>query len=149
RFLPERAAPDVGQMRKLIDDLHAGHDGLHLYSQLALRAAGGDAWVLVVVDQFEEVFTYRPQDEQVRKRFQSNREAFFANLLHAAARPSGRVAVVLTMRSDFLGSCASFSQLNEALNAHMIQVGPMGGQDLREVIERPAYLVGCEAEPAL
>ena len=38
-----------------------------------------------------------------------DRAAFFANLLHAAAAPGGRVAVVLTMRSDFLGACASFA----------------------------------------
>jgi hypothetical protein len=35
------------------------------------------------------------------------------------------------------------------LNAHMVQVGPMTENELREAIERPAYLVGCEVEPAL
>ena len=60
----------------------------------------------MVVDQFEEVFTYRPQDDQAQARFEQDRAAFFANLLHAAAAPGGRVAVVLTMRSDFLGACA-------------------------------------------
>ena len=60
---------------------------------------------MIVVDQFEEVFTYRPEDDQARKRFEASRAAFFANLLNAAAAPAGRVAVVLTMRSDFLGAC--------------------------------------------
>ena len=63
---------------------------------------------VVVVDQFEEVFTYRPQDEQAKARFEKARAAFFANLLHAAAASGGRVAVVLTMRSDFLGACTPF-----------------------------------------
>jgi hypothetical protein len=42
---------------------------------------------VIVIDQFEEVFTYRPQDEQARKRFETDRDRFFANLLHASATP--------------------------------------------------------------
>ena len=53
------------------------------------------------------------------------------------------------MRSDFLGACASFTRLNDVLNAHLVQVGPMQEDELREAINRPAYLVGCEVEPAL
>ena len=123
--------------------------GLDLFARLALRNAPGEARLLVVVDQFEEVFTYRPQDEQAKARFEKARAAFFANLLLAAAASGGRVAVVLTMRSDFLGACASFTRLNDVLNAHLVQVGPMQEDELREAINRPAYLVGCEVEPAL
>src|SRR6185312_13745240 len=68
---------------------------------------------------------------------------------HSAAKPGGRVAVVLTMRSEFLGACASFRPLKDALDAHLVQVEPMRTVELREAIERPAYLVGCEVEPAL
>jgi hypothetical protein len=101
------------------------------------------------VDQFEEVFTHRPGDEQAKTRFERSRLAFFANLLNAAAKPGGRVAVVLTMRSDFLGACALFPKLNAALNSHLVQVGPMLPAELRAAIERPAYLASCEVEPAL
>src|SRR5262249_13562320 len=94
-------------------------------------------------------FTYRPQDESTKERFERSRAAFFANLLNAAAAPGGRVAVALTMRSDFLGPCASFRRLNDVLNAHLVQVGPLQEEELREAIEQPAYLVGCEVEPAL
>ena len=124
-FLPKGAVPDVGQARKLIEDLQGDERGLDLFARLALRDAPGEARLLVVVDQFEEVFTYRPQDEQAKARFEKARAAFFANLLHAAAASGGRVAVVLTMRSDFLGACASFTRLNDVLNAHLVQVGPM------------------------
>ena len=148
-FLPKGAMPDVGQARKLIEDLQGDERGLDLFARLALRDAPGEARLLVVVDQFEEVFTYRPQDEQAKARFEKARAAFFANLLHAAAASGGRVAVVLTMRSDFLGACASFTRLNDVLNAHLVQVGPMQEDELREAINRPAYLVGCEVEPAL
>ena len=101
---------------------------------MALRDAPAETRLVVVVDQFEEVFTYRPQDDQARARFERARAAFFANLLHAAATPGGRVAVVLTMRSDFLGACAAFPRLNDVLNAHQEQVGPM--QDGRSCARR-------------
>ena len=42
-----------------------------------------------------------------------------------------------------------FPKLNDALHTHLVQVGPMRQDELREAIERPAYLVGCEVEPAL
>ena len=145
----EGTAPDIGLVRTLTKDLVADEGSLNLYARLALRDEPEDVRLIVVVDQFEEVFTYRPQDEQAKARFEQGRAAFFANLLQAAAKPGGRVAVVLTMRSDFLGACASFQRLNDALNAHLVQVGPMREVELREAIERPAYLVGCEVEPAL
>ena len=53
------------------------------------------------------------------------------------------------MRSDFLGPCASFERLNNVLNAHLIQVGPMRQDELRAAIELPAFKVSCELEPGL
>jgi len=149
RFLPEGAAPDLGLVQKLSDDLQAGERGLDRFGRLALRNAPAGERLVIVVDQFEEVFTYRPQDEQAKGRFERSRFAFFANLLHAVAAPGGRVAAVLTMRSDFLGECAAFPRLNNMLNAYLVQVGPMQEEELREAIARPAYLVGCEVEPDL
>ena len=59
------------------------------------------------------------------------------------------MVVVLTMRSDFLSACAPFPQLSAVLSAHQELVGPMTPAELREAIERPAFLVGCEVEPPL
>ena len=105
--------------------------------------------LVVVVDQFEEVFTYRPQEGPARDRFEQDRDCFFANLLNAAAAPRGRVLVVLTMRSDFLSACARFPQLSAVLSGHQELVGPLTAAELREAIERPAYLAGCEVESGL
>ena len=59
------------------------------------------------------------------------------------------MAVILTMRSDFLGHCARPPRLNELLTAHLEQVGPMQEHELREAIERSAFKVGAELEPGL
>ena len=149
RFLPVGALPDAAQVLKLANDLRADAQALDVFAQVALRDQPEDVRLVVVVDQFEEVFTSRPQDGPMRSRFEQDREQFFANLLNAAATPGGRVAVVLTMRSDFLSAFALFPQLSAVLSAHQELVGPMTTAELREAIERPAFLVGCEVEPPL
>jgi hypothetical protein len=148
-FRPAGALPDVEEARNLINNLRSDTQALDLFAQLALHDQPEEARLAVVVDQFEEVFTYRPQDDRARVRFEQDRDGFFANLLHAAATPGGRVAVVLTMRSDFLSACATFPQLAAVLSAHQELVGPMAAAELREVIEQPAFRVGCEVEPGL
>ena len=149
RFLPAGALPDTAQVLKLADGLRADARTLDVFAQMALHNRPEDVRLVVVVDQFEEVFTYRPRDDQARARFERDRAAFFANLLHAAATPGGRVAVVLTMRSDFLSACAPFPQLAAVFSAHQELVGPMTAAELREAIEQPAVLVSCEVQPGL
>ena len=149
RFLPTGALPDAAQVLKLADDLHADARTLDVFAQVALHDRPEDVRLVVVVDQFEEVFTYRPQEGPARARFEQDRDQFFANLLNAAATPGGRVALVLTMRADFLSACAPFPQLSAVLSTHQELVGPMTAAALREAIERPAYLVSCEVEPPL
>jgi hypothetical protein len=149
----DASASELQEQSELLDFLRSdGEDATTpLDSYLGLKFSGepDDRRLLIVVDQFEEVFTYRPQDDRARERFERDRDCFLANLLNAAARPGGRAAVVLTMRSDFLGACAPFPQLSAVLAAHQELVGPMTAAELREAIERPAFLVGCEVEPAL
>ena len=78
---------------------------------------------MVLVDQFEEVFTLCG-DEAGRKNF-------FDTLLHAATIVDGRAIVVLTMRADFYGKCGSYSTLAAAMSDHQILVGPMTQDELR------------------
>ncbi len=149
QFVQADTLPDTTKVLKFIDDLRADARALDLFVQLVLSVQPEDVRLIVVVDQFEEVFTLRPQDEQAQKHFEQDRDNFFANLLMAAATPGGRVVVVLTMRSDFLSSCAPIHQLSAVLSSHQELIGPMTTAELREAIERPAFRVGCEVEPAL
>ena len=150
---PDPSLSESGEQKELLANLRA--DGvealteLDRYVGLKFSDQPDDRRLVIVVDQFEEVFTYRPQDDEARLRFEQARAAFFTNLLHAAAAPEGRVAVVVAMRSDFLSACATFPQLAAVLSAHQELVGPMTEAELREAIEEPAFRVGCEVEPAL
>ena len=92
--------------------------------------------LLVLVDQFEEIFRYRRHGDR------DEADAFVALLLAAVARPEPPVYVVLTMRSDFLGECAHFAGLPEAMNdSQFLTRGCRGATARRRSSDRP----GCSA----
>jgi WD40 repeat protein len=135
----ETANPSA--VRHLMADLVADPRSLHLFARLALRDAPPARRLVVLVDQFEEVFTLA--------RDEASRAALIDNLLHAATVAGGQTVVVLTMRADFYGKCAAHPVLAAALSDHQVLVGPMTADELRRAIERPALLVGGEFEPGL
>src|SRR3954470_2657974 len=136
------APESVGAL--VFDRLQGRKDGersLHVAAGLVLGEPPRAERLVVLVDQFEEVFTLC-NDE-------SERREFIANLLHAATVAGGRTIVVLTMRADFYPRCASYTDLAAALSDHQVLVGPMTEDELRRAIERPARLAGLEPEPGL
>ena len=96
---------------------------------------------VLVVDQFEEVFTLC-RDEQERTDF--------LNALVALAEDRDRqVQVVVAMRADFYGRCATHDRLARLVGANQVLVGPMGRDELRRAIVEPARRVGLRVEPSL
>jgi WD40 repeat protein len=127
------------RVRSFADDSRA----LHFFARYAFDGAPAARRLIMLVDQFEEVFTLCPAEREQTRR------AFIDTLLHAASVVGGQVVVLLTMRADFLGKCASYPALAAALSDGQELVGPMQEDELRLTIERPAYLVDRELEPGL
>jgi hypothetical protein len=97
--------------------------------------------LLVLVDQFEEIF---------RQPKESSRE--FVRLLLTAlqeAQSDYRIYLVLTMRIDYLGDCAQFRDLPEALNDSQYLVPRLTPEQRRQAIVEPARLSGGEVDPLL
>lgn len=120
----------------LIDD----RDALHRY----LAAASGDDArqdLLLVVDQFEEIFTVC-QDT-------TERTGFVAVLARAVRHPDSRIRVVLGVRTDFYSHCAHDPTLAELLRDGQFLVGPMTTEQLHSAIVRPAALAGASVEATL
>ena len=93
--------------------------------------------LLVVVDQFEELFRYRQfgAGGPANASAASQEAAAFVNLLLAAREQTTRpIYVVLTMRSDFLGDCTQFPGLAEAINAGQYLVPRMTRDERRAAI---------------
>ncbi|MCX3290179.1 hypothetical protein OR263_26285 [Streptomyces sp. NEAU-H22] len=97
--------------------------------------------LLVVVDQFEELFTLC---RDVRER-----ERFVAALAHAAQVPDSRTRVAIAVRPDFCTHCTRLPGLAEALPRSRHSVGPMTAEELRAAIVRPAAHCRFTVESAL
>jgi WD40 repeat protein/DNA-binding SARP family transcriptional activator len=107
----------------------------------ALRAVAGDERLLLVVDQFEEVFTTCRDDGE--------RAAFLATLTGAAQAADGYATVVVAVRADYYGHCAADPGLAGLLAANHVLVGPMDAEELRRAIELPARRAGLRLERGL
>lgn len=101
---------------------------------------------LLLVDQFEEIFRFRAQ-AQARESFEA--ELFVDILLRLVEQEVWPVYVVITMRSDFIGDCAAFHGLPEALNFSQHLVPRLTRQQRREVIEGPVRLFRRKIDPHL
>ena len=102
-----------------------------------------DANLLVMIDQFEEIFRYRDRiaaDEA---------DAFVALLLASARQTEVAIYVVITMRSDYLGDCALFHGLPEAVSAAQYLTPRLTREDLELAIAGPARVFGGRVEPRL
>ncbi|MEU0879479.1 WD40 repeat domain-containing protein [Lentzea sp. NPDC005914] len=99
----------------------------------ARLAAVPDDDRLLVVDQFEELFTLC-QDKAERAEF-----------IEALSRRH----VVIGVRADFYAHCAAHPVLVEVLRDGQLLVGPMTNEELRAAIVTPAAVTGCRLEPAL
>jgi hypothetical protein len=102
---------------------------------------------LVVVDQFEELFRFKPTSSAVNAE---NESAVFVKLLLNAARQDQLpIYIVITMRSDYLGDCAQFHDLPETINEGMYLIPRMTRDQRREAITGPVAVGGGQIAPRL
>ena len=108
--------------------------------------------LLVLVDQFEELFTYLDAagtDTDARKALAEEADAFVNLLLKARAVPEARVCVVLTMRTDFLGACVRFLDLPDAINRAQYLTPRLQRSEIALAITGPAHHFGGTIDAAL
>lgn len=99
--------------------------------------------LLVVVDQFEELFRYHNAGD-------IDQSIEFVNLLLSASQQKDYpVYIVLTMRSDFTGECSLFRGLPEAINQGHFLVPRLTRDQCREAIVGPAAAFGVTIEERL
>lgn len=119
--------------------------GLGEVVQQARLAAGEN--LLVVVDQFEEIFRFKALAQGTHGA--DDCAAFVKLLLEASRAPAPPIYVVLTMRSDFLGDCAQFRDLPEAINNGQFLIPRMTRDQRRQAIEGPVAVGGATMTPRL
>ena len=132
--------PSVTTTATLMDDLKRDERTLHLFAKRKLQT-GGNPQLLLVLDQFEEVFALCRSEEE--------RGSFIRNLLGAASEADGPVIVLITLRADFYAHCAKYPQLRETLAKNQEYIGAMSVDELRRAIKEPALRGRWEIEPGL
>ncbi|WP_051285124.1 hypothetical protein [Aequorivita capsosiphonis] len=101
----------------------------------------------LLVDQFEELFRFSIKQSDVSNRTEAI--DFVNTILKLSEQKRIPFYVVFTMRSDFIGDCAQFFGLPEALNKSQYLVPRLNRLELKKVIEGPAKLYGGNFNPAL
>ncbi|MDD5564998.1 MAG: protein kinase, partial [Thermoanaerobaculaceae bacterium] len=129
RSLAPAFAGDPEAIQRLLD-FHASGVALGLMAQWRARADHG----LVIVDQFEELFTLNAEDVQRR----------FAELLGRIAALDG-LHVLLAMRDDFLFGCHAHRALGGVFEG-ITPLGPPSREDLRRALVEPARALGFAFE---
>ena len=127
----------------LLDPLQKDEQGLMrvLKRILPINDAGERSQILLLIDQFEELFTL-VEDEAARLHF-------LDSLLAALADPLSQLRVIVTLRADFYDRPLQVPPLGELLRGHTELALPLTPDELQEAICQPAAGVGVTVEPQL
>jgi WD40 repeat protein/transcriptional regulator with XRE-family HTH domain len=140
----EENEPGARALSKSIKGFTADETSLNRKAKEILQSGKSNRnhHILLIVDQFEELFTLC-EDEKIRR-------AFIDNLMYSASPESGGlISVVITLRADFYAHCAQYPNLRDALAHYQEYIGPMSREEIRRAIEQPALHAGLNFEPGL
>ena len=126
-------------MGDIAAELAADERGLLRVAKRLMRELEGE--LVIVVDQFEELYTVVASDE--------TRDLFIRNLVLATADARSRVRVVLTLRADFYDRPLADEVLGPIISEANLALAVPGSAQLREAIERPAQSSGVGFEDGL
>ena len=120
----------------------------HLLIRELTRSAGAASRLVLIVDQFEQVFAADGAQDR------AERAAFIDAVCAAATRPAGPrseppARVVIAVRGDYWDRCADYPQLVAVMERDHLVVGPMPEASLRRAITGPAEASGLRVESAL
>src|SRR5208282_1219710 len=136
---------DPAAIRKMLADAPGE---THLLVREVMLAAGAPARLVLIIDQFEQVFAADGQDGRLE------RTAFIDAVCAAATKPTGLAGepparVVIAVRGDYWDRCAAYPQLVRAMEEDQLVVGPMPESSLRQAVTGPAEASGLHVEGAL
>lgn len=125
--------------------LQRGALGLVDVTRQARMAQGEN--LLVVVDQFEELFRFKESVKHLQALDEA--AAFVKRILAATRQDALPIYVVITMRSEYLGDCTQFRDLPEAINAGQYLIPRMTRDQQRKALTGPIAVGGAEITPPL
>ena len=133
------------EVNKLAQTLKQQERTLHQIVQYILQQHPQYKRLLLVSDQFEELFTLCEEPEAQKQ---------YPNLLFDAVRAGQDednhiFSLAITLRADFVGQALAHRPFADALQDNDVKLGPMTREELAQVIEKPAQMHGIHFEPHL
>ena len=120
------------EMNQLAEDLLGRKTALRDVVDRVLAKQPGTDRLLLIADQWEELFTLCKDDRA--------RRCFIDNILEATE--TTRLSIVLTLRGDFFGrAITDYRPLSDRVQGAQVNLGPMKREELRLAIEEPAKKV--------
>jgi WD40 repeat protein/tetratricopeptide (TPR) repeat protein len=135
-------APESPETNQLNLEATLLRSGLGLVEAVRQSKMAATENLLVVVDQFEELFRFNQSQSERSTRDEAG--AFVNLLLEATRQEASSIYVVITMRSDFFGDCAQFEDLPDAINKGEYLVPRMNRDQKKAAIEGPVKVGGGE-----
>jgi hypothetical protein len=113
----------------------SGPDGLR---KVLLSLFGDAPPTVLLIDQFEEIFTHRygGPDAMAPRRLEA--EAFIAAIAECVRSGGGGLRVLVTLRADFVDRCSPYSVLRNLFENNVLWLFEPDDNGLREAIKLPA-----------
>jgi len=137
----EHSARSLSALASLQSDLTQQPRALSLAAR-RLLAHNGKKHLLLVIDQFEEIFTQCRQP--------SERQAFLGALLDTLHPETlAPVTILITLRADYYAHLAEYAPLRQAISQNQEFIGAMTRTDLARAIFSPAALGNWKVQEGL
>lgn len=127
-------APD-----NLMEILKTDVNGLLRASEAILPTDNSE--LLIIIDQFEEVFTLTDNEAE--------RQHFLDIIRHAVTAPDSRVRIIITIRADYYDKPLHYTKFGELIRTRIETVLPLNVKALERVIRSPAERAGVSFESGL
>ena len=139
--------PEVSETEIQITGAVLRRSSRGLIEALRRQVHTGDGNILLMVDQFEELFRYKKSRRDAVSFNES--EAFVKLLVEAVRQPELPVYTILTMRSDFIGECSQFQELTSLINESNYLIPQMTRDDFRDAVTGPVAVGSATIDPNL
>ena len=103
--------------------------------------------VLLLIDQFEELFRYKSTGSEVVSADQA--AAFIGLIEKAVEQRETEIYIIITMRSDFIGECAHYQVFTQLINNSNYLVPHMNRENYKSAIEGPVKYANAKIDPKL
>jgi WD40 repeat protein len=136
---------DISDRNKILSDIHQNSDNLaSVFCDYMIKT---DDKVLLVIDQFEELFRYGSTAKPGLSPTPSSKFVDF--IVDTINKPVLNVYIIVAMRSEYIGECSHYQGFTKIINNSNYLVPNMGTENYREVIEGPVNYSGASIDPLL